>query len=231
MINEQIINGEIVEIDYTDFHDLKANKKYQKYEIGLISITTGEIAITDPQSLSHPYPLSKKVQLGKYPVSLYYTQTNVFWGYKTAYATIDFLDEIAHTFEFALIDYELLEHPVDKTINGMFPVDSGLLSFSDYQSLEEYISFTNDFLEENEDGNIYEVFLEKHFKMNGNKPKGSSITGDWVNFSVPNSDNKEIFMFSTGLGDGLYPAYWGLNKANEITSLIIDFLTLERLNK
>lgn len=33
-------------------------------------------------------------------------------------------------------------------------------------------------------------------------------------------------MFQSGYGDGVYPAYWGMTKNNEIISLVIDFHVL-----
>ncbi|NJK95710.1 MAG: DUF4241 domain-containing protein [Bacteroidales bacterium] len=40
-----------------------------------------------------------------------------------------------------------------------------------------------------------------------------------------------IIMFSSGLGDGLYPAYWGLDENGKPIKLLVDLLVIERLGK
>jgi hypothetical protein len=33
-------------------------------------------------------------------------------------------------------------------------------------------------------------------------------------------------MFHSGYGDGMYPAFWGIDESGEVTSLVIDFFVL-----
>ena len=224
---EQIIEGEKVEIDYTDFRDIRNNSKYEEFEVGSIAVKDNRIVVTDPLLCYNPYPLEKRVPNGNYNVYLYFVKTPM--GYRTAYAMINFIDSVPALWEYALVDREYL-NAEEKKLNGLFPVDAGLLSLSSGLAYARYSEMYDLYLEQNPDGNFYDDVLAVEFKKNGNNPEGSFDGGDWINYSLE-ATQENIIMFSSGLGDGLYPAYWGLGKEGEPYKLIIDFLTLERLGK
>lgn len=71
------------------------------------------------------------------------------------------------------------------------------------------------------------TIFSKLFKESNKKC--SDIQTDYGNFliwTLP-KNNKRIAMFSSGMGDGIYSAYWGFDKNNEITELIVPFMNLE----
>lgn len=51
--------------------------------------------------------------------------------------------------------------------------------------------------------------------------KNVADTRDWCNFQIDSSHN--IIAFSSGLGDGVYPSYFGYDENNEICCLVTDF--------
>jgi hypothetical protein len=106
-----------------------------------------------------------------------------------------------------------------------FPVDAGLGGFFDYHAGIKYNKFIQEFLKKNPEGNIYDDFFAAEFKKNAKEPNNPKDYGDWVNFTLPNSD-LNITMFHSGYGDGTYPAYWGMTNDNEIVSLVIDFFVV-----
>ncbi|MCR6640354.1 MAG: DUF4241 domain-containing protein [Sporocytophaga sp.] len=77
----------------------------------------------------------------------------------------------------------------------------------------------------NPEGNIYDDFFAAEFKKNAIDQNNPQDYGDWVNFKLPGSE-LNITMFQSGYGDGVYPAYWGIDKEGQVTSLVIDFLVL-----
>jgi hypothetical protein len=231
MVSKQFVNGQEIEIEFSKFRDLRFNQNYDRFEVGHISIKTQNITLSDPLSLSRLYPLKRKVDIGEYPLSLYFTQTKSQFGYRVAYAVLQFQQAVPDNFEFALISENLLDDDLDKTINGMFPVDAGLFAISDTADFNEYASFYQDFFSNNEDGNFYNDVLEELFKQNGDIPQGASPDGDWLSFTVPQTDVCKVIMFSSGLGDGLYPAYFGTKNDGTLVSLVVDFLTLDRVAK
>lgn len=220
----QIVNGEKVEIDYSDFRDLRNNRNYDEFKIGQIKIISGQIVITDPFLLYNPRPLNKRVEIGYYEVYLYFIKC--IMGYRVAYAMIEFEIQSPSTWECALTNENLLED-FEKTTNGLFPVDAGLLSISDHESFKKYDSFFDKFVTEKPEGNLYDDLFAFEFAKNGNNPTGSYEGGDWINYSIDNVHN--IVMFSSGLGDGLYPAYWGIDKSGKPLKLLIDLLVNEKL--
>lgn len=222
----QIVNGEKVEIDYSDFHDLRNNDNYEEFHLGKILVTSGQFVITDPFLLYNPHPLEKTVDTGQYDMYLYFHDCDM--GYRVAYAVIEFDNKTPITWECALSNDSLLEG-MDKTTNGLFPVDAGLLCVSDKETFKAYDDFYNDFVKKNPDGNIYNDHFAGEFAKNGNNPEGTYKDGDWINYQIDKDHN--IILFSSGLGDGLYPAYWGIDENGKPLKLLVDLLVVERLGK
>lgn len=107
-------------------------------------------------------------------------------------------------------------------MNGLYPVENGLGSFSDYETWKLYNQEIDDFYKLNNGGNYYNSILESHFKANANIPP-SSRGEDWINYK-PTKAQGNIIMFGSGWGDGLYPRYVGYNKSGEVIKLITDFI-------
>lgn len=222
----QIVNGEKVKIDFSDFHDLRNNDKYDEFHLGKMQVTSGQFVITDPFLLYNPHPLEKPVATGNYDMYLYFHDCDM--GYRVAYAVIEFDSKIPVTWECALSADSLLEG-MDKTTNGLFPVDSGLLCVMDKESFKVYEDFYSDFEKKNPDGNIYDDHFAGEFAKNGNNPIGTYDGGDWINYQL--DENHNMVLFSSGLGDGLYPAYWGIDENGNPLKLLVDLLVIERLVK
>jgi hypothetical protein len=52
-------------------------------------------------------------------------------------------------------------------------------------------------------------------------------TRDWAVLAVPETDGLDVALFSSGLGDGSYVSYWGLDARGEAVCLLTDFGLLE----
>lgn len=225
--SKQVINGVVEEIDYTEFRDLRNAGLCDEFYVGSLHVPTGRLVITDPLALYNLAPLEKEVEAGDYPVFLYFRPTD--FGYRTCYAMIQFGHTLPETWEYALMDASLLQEKYRK-INGIFLVDAGLLSFSDAQVNREYHQRYRDFERARNGGNFYDEVLAQEFAKNADHPPGSAAEGDWLDYHV-NGDSGNIIMFSSGLGDGAYPAYWGLDGNGTPVQLVVDFLTLKRVRQ
>lgn len=220
----QRIFKEVSEFDYSDFENLKENKTYDRFYAGDLQLPSGQVVCTDPMYREWGLSQSWTVKPGEYPVYLYIGLDNNFVG-RVSYAELNFKDEIPVKWELSLISEASLADDFEKKMNGIFPVESGLASFTDYETWKIYNQEIADFYKSNKKGNYYNDVLQKHFKANSNTPT-SSIGGDWINYTPINS-SANIIMFSSGCGDGLYPRYIGFDKNRQAVKMIVDFIQLK----
>lgn len=219
----QTIFNEVTEFDYSDFENLKANKTYDRFFAGNLKLPTGEVVCTDPLYRELGFPQSWTVAPGEYPVYLYIGLDDDFGG-RVAYAELSFKDEVPVSWGLSLISEELLSDDFEKKMNGMFPVEAGLGSFSDYSTWKTYNQEMDDFYRNNPEGNFYNDVLEEHFKANADVPKASRGE-DWINYT-PVDSNANIIMFGSGWGDGIYPRYVGFDRNGGVVKLVADFIQL-----
>lgn len=220
---KQNIFGEETEFNYSDFYDLKNNKSYDRFFTGDLALPTGQFVCTDPMYRVLGLPQVWTTKPGDYPVYLYIGLYDDFRG-RVAYAELNIKDEIPAYWEWSLISEKLLADDFEKKMNGMYPVENGLGSFSDYQTWKIYNQEITDYYASKKDGNYYTDILESHFKANVNRPS-SSRGEDWINYK-PAKANGNIIMFGSGMGDGLYARYVGYNKNGEVIKFITDFIRL-----
>lgn len=223
-IVNQTIFGEEVSFNYSDFEDLKHNKKYDRFEIGLLNVPTGEIVCTDPMYKELGLPQNWSVEPGKYPVCIYIALQGDFES-RVAYAELTFSDAAITSWEMSLIPEQLLEDDFEKMMNGMYPVENGLSSFSDYVTWKNYCKKVEAFYEAHPDGNFYYDKLDSLFRANHDTPK-SSRGEDWINYKINETEN--IIQFGSGWGDGLYPRYVGFDKHKKPVKFITDFIQLDK---
>jgi hypothetical protein len=134
------------------------------------------------------------------------------WGSKIIFSKIQFQDIPIRQWKLA-----------DTLWSTDFFVDSGLCCYMDEFTGRSYIDFVDSFYKNNPSGNIYDDIFASMFKTSFDKhEKGANMMGDWINFTLPNTNNN-ICMFQSGLGDGTYQSYWGLAESGEIVALITDF--------
>ncbi len=219
----QTIFGEKVAFNFSDFEDLNNNKYYDRFEIGKLNVPTGEIVCTDPIYRELGLPQSWSVSPGKYPVSIYIGLEEDFEG-EVAYAEIVFSSNKVSEWKMSLISENLLQDDFEKKMNGMYPVENGLGSFSDYATWKKYCQKIEGFYKKNPEGNFYNDELGRLFKANANMPM-SSRGEDWVNYKIDDSDN--IIMFGSGWGDGLYSRYVGYDDNAKPVKLITDFIQIQ----
>lgn len=193
-------------------------------EIGKLNVPTGQIVVCDPLVEPGMPPLNKTIHPGEYPIKIYIAKTKES-GDRYAIAKLEFSSKKAEKWVLAIRDGEDISELKDEADFFGFGVDAGLGGFFDYKAALEYNRFVDEFLKKNPGGNIYDDFFAAEFKKNAKEPNNPNDFGDWVNFTVPNTD-LNISMFHSGYGDGTYPAYWGMTKDNEIVSLVIDFFVL-----
>lgn len=193
-------------------------------EIGTLNVPTGQIVVCDPLVVPETEPLSRTVLPGKYPVKIYVAKTGDS-GDRYAVAKLEISSRRAEKWVLALRDGEDFSELKEPSDFFGFPVDAGLGGFFDNEAGRAYNEFLDDFYSKHPDDNIYDDFFAAEFKKNAIDPDDPDDYGNWVNFTIQNTD-LNVMMFQSGYGDGVYPAYWGVTNDNEIVSLVIDFFVL-----
>ena len=57
-------------------------------------------------------------------------------------------------------------------------------------------------------------------------PKYQGDYGDWLNWTVPDTDCN-LPIFASGWGDGYYPVYFGYDAKGEICAVYVRFIDIE----
>jgi hypothetical protein len=222
IVRQKIADEEVV-FDFLDFNDLKNNKYYDRFLVGQLNLTTGKVVCTDPMYRALGLPQDWIVPKGKYPVCIYIGLEDDFEG-RVAYAELVIKDEIPTFWRLSLINETFLTDTLEKKINGMYPVESGLSCFADYETFQLYDKDVRDYHQNDTSHNYYNDKLEKLFRANKDVPK-SSRGEDWLNYKLANSD-RNIIMFGSGYGDGLYPRYVGYDDKGNVVKLVTDFVQI-----
>jgi len=223
----QVINGEKTDFDFSDFHDLKHNKYYDRFLAGQLNVPTGQIVCTDPMYRELGLPQSWTIPKGQYPVYLYIGLKDDFAG-RVAYAELVVKDEIPTYWKISLIPEHLLADSFERKMNGVYPVENGLSCFTDFETYKIYDKEIKEFYQNKKDGNFYNEVLAELFKANNKIPK-SSRGEDWINYK-PIKASGNIIMFGSGYGDGVYPRYAGYDKNGNVVKFITDFMHLKTSN-
>lgn len=223
-IVRQNISGEETTFDYTDFFDLKNNKSYDRFLIGQLYLQTGQVVCTDPMYRELGLPQSWTVPKGNYPVFIYIGLKDDFEG-RVAYAELVIKDETPFFWELSLIPENLLNSDLEKKMNGLYPVENGLSCFADFETFKSYDQEVSNYHKADTINNYYNDKLDKLFKENKDAPK-SSRGEDWINYKLDGTE-KNIIMFGSGYGDGLYPKYVGYDKDGNVIKFITDFIQLK----
>lgn len=201
------------------------NGRTKLFTVGETDFPTGEVVIADPLvylGTKYQTLLERRIPKGSYPVelSILYSQTA---GLRIAAARLKIKEEKTEIYTRG----EAAENTEGKRPFCFMGVDAGVGCFADLQTAKEYDEFLRKWHGENPDKNHYDDYFAEIFAESYKKyPDFQTEYGDFIEWKLPQSGNR-LIMFSSGLGDGIYSAYWGENDRGEITELVIPFLNPE----
>lgn len=203
--------------DYSAYFKVSSDPVYRVVDPGKLYLPSGKIYCCDP-FLSHEVnALEMTVPAGHYDVHLSIA-TLPQWGPRVALAGL-----ILSTHE--PVSWREATYLINEERFSDFRVDAGLACFMDQETRELFTRRVDEFYEKNPEGNYYDDILAAEFKQNAElgSPRQS---GDWA-LHYPLKDNpRNIAMFASGLGDGAYSAYWGLDETERPSRLVVDFQLL-----
>lgn len=214
--------------EYELHYDLDAefnSSELVEIHVGDINLPTGKIIAADPFFTDSQPAFARSVEPDKYPVYIYMAEIDEL-HHRVAYAKIKFRPETPTKYILALTEdltAEELDELGDDEFFG-FPVDSGLAALLDAETNQQLTMRMNLLQENKPESNYYDEVLAKEFEEYSGKNKFSRSLGDWNDHHPSTDSDNNVIMFSSGWGDGYYPAYWGLNDNGDTIELVIDFL-------
>lgn len=190
-----------------------AQRKIRLIEMGDLVLPTGRIVVADPLVTPDRVPLTRTVDPGRYPVTLYESDGRI------ALAALRFAPGKPVRWELATIPGQYLGDLKEGEIFG-YPVDAGLGCFMDkaaYARMQDREALAIE-KANSADINYYDDVLAPELTANGDLyAMHRPIAEDDVNMAI----------FSSGWGDGFYASFWGLDAQGKPLLLMTDFQFLE----
>lgn len=218
-ISKDTLDADFVRYIFSD------TKNLRQYTMGMCNFPTGTLITADPLCyLQNPKEVlvkAKRIRAGSYPVQLAMMDSQMA-GHRIVGARLKVSDKEA-------VSYELAngENEERKSTFAGFPVECGMACFCDEQAAKSYWRFLHDWYGEHEDGNIYDDYFAALFAQSYREnPSVQREGGDLLMWRNP-LDGSMIAMFASGIGDGYYTDYWGVDASGELCELVIIFMNPE----
>lgn len=200
-------------------------------DIGTVHFPTGTIFACDPlMELEDTPPFMQTVPVGTYSVKICVVPSEKH-GDRYACVKVEISREKPVRYELGITGNEDLEEELNEGDYFGFCVDAGMGCVADIQTQAAFKTYWAKRLEEDSDIDPYnDLFcdlLEENAKAN---PKYQSSYGDWLNWTVPNTDCS-LPVFSSGWGDGFYPVYFGYDAKGKVCAVYVRFIDIEESYK
>jgi len=195
--------------------------------VGSVDFPTGSVIVADPlaylPSRQFSPVLNKKVPAGeRCSVEVSLCRNDVI-GLRMCTARLVIKQTPAVKYIKASATEDTVIKLKDGSIEG-FPVDAGMICFCDKQTAEEYREFLDRWYAENPDGNHYDDYFAALFAESySNMPAYQREGGDFIEWINPDT-NSRMVMIASGLGDGLYNAYYGYDADDNICQIIVPMV-------
>ena len=73
---------------------------------------------------------------------------------------------------------------------------------------------------------VHRLFAALFQKSREANPELQRGCGDFLQWQLPETGQKIVF-FTSGMGDGIFSGYWGLDGNGEVVSLVVPFMNPE----
>jgi len=205
------------------------NAKTDVIRVGETDFPTGEVVLADPLAyLGTKYEtmLDKRIPAGSYPVELSLCRSQIA-GLRVAGARLLVSGRPAVRYEIAMAKGNRREDLGKPNTWTFFGVDTGLACFADARTSEGYRLFFEKWQRENPGKNKYTDYFAPIFQKSYEENPGlQNREGNFCTWQLPEAGQRTV-LFSSGMGDGIYSGYWGLDADGEIASLVVPFMNPE----
>lgn len=180
-------------------------------DAGLLNISSGEVAASDPLVSPDAPAFTQKVPGGSHHVTLAIAQL-AGGDERIAFARLSFDSSPPVRWEMAVTS-DQDGHSLEKDEYFGYGVDSGTGCFMDPKAgslLNQRMSDDDSYADTIIEG------MDSTYKD----------TRSWLCVQPSASREENVVCFSTGWGDGSYPSFFGFSAANELVALVTDFFVL-----
>lgn len=117
-----------------------------------------------------------------------------------------------------IASWELAETTDSGELNVFIGVDTGMVCFADLNAAQILSGALKEFERSRPDGNYYNDVLARDIPAEA----------DWGEHRPDPGSPLSVMLASSGLGDGLYFAYWGLDENGAPAGLVVDFQLFDK---
>ena len=205
---------------------------FTPYDVGDLILTSGKLIAADALVRMAEVPFDLNLKPGRYPVTLSIANYISRKSERVAYAMLSRQSDEGTSSQRAMsgsektpIRWEKATYlheegdsisPSEYEFYG-YSVDSGTGSFMDAEV--EQILLDTELVEPKEDAWWY--------RLDELLDQSSRRTWSWANMCIDEKSQANIIAFSSGLGDGTYPSYFGYDEKNEVSKIVTDFLLFD----
>lgn len=227
-------NSRFIHLEEIPVQDI--DKQFQKSNvyIGNVDFPTGAITVADPLAYipanRHCLELEQKIPIGSYPVYVSVSDTPSL-GLRMCAVRMKITPNTAVKYLHANGTPETVIIASEEKIIHGFPVDASMISICDSMQARRLRAVCEDFEKEYPEKDFYEDVLSPLFAASYQaQPLVQRQEGDFIEWINP-IDKKKMIMVASGIGDGIYYAYWGYDEKGEICELIIPMVNPEYFSK
>lgn len=200
-----------------------------KVRVGELRINSNKVIASDPFLISHMKPFTLRIENGNFPVDVIFIELETA-GRRIGLVKLTLSEHKAIKWQLAVTESDDTNKLEDEAYIG-YPVNAGLGCFVDSEFAKEFDKIMDAHYKVNgNDSNYYDDVLASEFKANALDQNDKDDIGDFANH-FPNKERlNNVVIFSSGIGDGSYPSYWGLTDQNEVCELVTDFLIIDPID-
>lgn len=204
-------------LDYQALFQSQASPDMRLVNLGKLSLPSGRVFCCDPFLSYEVSALETELDAGSFDVDLCIVRVPD-WGVRVALARLCLSAR-------DVVEWRKAEFDLGGAYASEFRVDAGLACFMDQEARDLFVQIVDKFHATHPNGNYYDDVLAWQFKQNAD-PGYLYDSGSWLLHFPLKGDPRCVAMFASGLGDGMYTAYWGLSDDGKPASLVADFAVL-----
>lgn len=200
------------------FHE---SENIEIHRVGEVFFPSGEVVLADPLTYlgneRYEAHLKRRIPVGSYPIEL-----SIF------HSPIAVVGLRIAAIRLVLMPGEAVRHePAEGEGFGLMGVDAGMACITDRVIAREYGDFLRKWHKDNPDKNHYDDYFAALFQKSYEAfPQKQREGGDFIQWSIPDTQHS-LVMAASGLGDGAYIGYWGMNEQGDVVELVVPFLNPE----